>query len=82
MEILQTIANKIMSMTVMEVVAWVASIFVFFSFFMKTMIPLRIMAIISNFTFITYALLGLKAGIFDKVYPIFVLHTLLLPLNI
>ncbi len=66
----------------MQVVAWIASVFVFFSFFMKTMIPLRIIAIISNLTFITYALLGLKFGIFGKVYPIFVLHVMLLPLNI
>lgn len=67
---------------VMQIVAWIASFFVFCSFFMKTMIPLRIVAIISNFTFITYALLGLKFGIFEKVYPIFVLHVMLLPLNI
>jgi len=67
---------------VMEIVAWIASVFVFFSFFMKTMIPLRIIAIVSNVTFIVYALLGLKFGIFGKVYPIFVLHVLLLPLNV
>ncbi len=66
----------------MQVVAWIASVFVFLSFFMKTMIPLRIIAIISNLTFITYALLGLKFGIFGKVYPIFILHVMLLPLNI
>ena len=82
MSVLETILNKILSMTLMEIVAWGASIFVFFSFFMKTMIPLRVMAIISNLIFITYALLGLKAGVFDKVYPIFFLHVLLLPLNI
>jgi CRP/FNR family transcriptional regulator, cyclic AMP receptor protein len=67
---------------VMEIVAWIASLFVFISFFMKTMIPLRIAAIVSNLTFIVYALLGLKFGIFSKVYPIFVLHMMLLPLNI
>jgi hypothetical protein len=66
----------------MEVVAWIASLFVFFSFFMKTMIPLRIIAMVSNLIFIFYALLGLKFGIFSKVYPIFVLHMLLLPLNV
>lgn len=67
---------------VMQIVAWVASLFVFLSFFMKTMIPLRVIAIVSNLTFITYSLLGLQYGIFEKVYPIFVLHSLLLPLNI
>jgi CRP/FNR family transcriptional regulator, cyclic AMP receptor protein len=41
---------------------------------MRTMIPLRIFAIISNLIFITYA--GV-AG----VYPILILHSVLLPLN-
>jgi len=46
------------------------------------MVPLRMVAIIGNVVFISYALLGLYYGIFEKVYPIFVLHLLLLPLNI
>lgn len=66
----------------MQIVAWTASLFVFLSFFMKTMIPLRVMAIVSNLTFITYALLGIQEGVFDKVAAIFVLHCMLLPLNI
>ncbi|MCB1139581.1 MAG: cyclic nucleotide-binding domain-containing protein [Leptospiraceae bacterium] len=66
----------------MQMVAWTASFFVFLSFFMKTMIPLRVMAIVSNLTFISYALLGIQEGVFDKVAAIFVLHCLLLPLNI
>jgi len=49
---------------------------------MKTMIPLRIVAITSNVAFISYALLGLDYGIFGRVYPILVLHSALLPLNI
>ena len=49
---------------------------------MKTMIPLRIVAIVSNTAFISYALLGIRYGIFDRVYPILVLHTCLLPLNV
>jgi CRP/FNR family cyclic AMP-dependent transcriptional regulator len=64
------------------IAAWVAALLVFSSFFMKTMIPLRIVAITSNVAFSTYALLGLKYGIFGRVYPILVLHALLLPLNI
>ncbi len=67
---------------VMQILAWVASLLVFLAFFMKTMIPLRIVAIVSNFAFIGYALLGLHYGIFEKVYPIFILHSSLLPLNI
>jgi CRP/FNR family cyclic AMP-dependent transcriptional regulator len=62
--------------------AWVASVLVFSSFFMKTMVPLRLVAIASNVAFITYALLGLDSGVFSKVYPILVLHSCLLPLNV
>jgi len=65
-----------------EIAAWVASALVFLTFFMKTMIPLRIVAIVSNVAFIGYALLGLRYGIFDKLLPILVLHVLLLPLNV
>src|SRR5213592_3241457 len=64
------------------IAAWVAAILVFSSFFMKTMIPLRVVAITSNVWFVTYALLGLKYGIFGRVYPILVLHSMLLPLNV
>jgi CRP/FNR family transcriptional regulator, cyclic AMP receptor protein len=64
------------------IAAWVAALLVFSSFFMKTMIPLRVVAITSNVAFIAYALLGLKYGIFGRVYPILLLHSALLPLNI
>ncbi len=69
-------------MSVIVVAAWVASALVFSSFFMKTMVPLRMVAIASNVAFICYALLGLESGIFAKVYPILVLHSCLLPLNV
>jgi CRP-like cAMP-binding protein len=64
------------------IAAWFAALLVFSSFFMKTMIPLRVVAITSNIAFATYALLGLKYGIFGRVYPILVLHSSLLPLNV
>jgi CRP/FNR family cyclic AMP-dependent transcriptional regulator len=64
------------------VAAWLASILVFCSFFMKTMIPLRIVAITSNVAFIAYALLGLNYGVFGRLYPILILHSCLLPLNV
>ena len=67
---------------IMQIVAWIASILVFVAFFMKTMIPLRVVAIASNVFFISYAMLGVHYGIFEKVFPIFVLHISLLPLNI
>jgi len=64
------------------IAAWVAALLVFSSFFMKTIIPLRVVAITSNVAFVIYALLGLKYGIFGRVYPILVLHASLLPLNV
>jgi hypothetical protein len=64
------------------IAAWVAAAFVFSSFFMRTMIPLRVVAIVSNLAFISYALLGLVYGIFGRVYPILILHSSLLPLNV
>jgi CRP-like cAMP-binding protein len=64
------------------IAAWIAALLVFTSFFMKTMIPLRVVAIAGNLAFISYALLGLRYGIFGRVYPILVLHASLLPLNV
>lgn len=67
---------------VMQSVAWLASFLVLLSFFMKTIVRLRTIAIASNIVFIGYALLGIYYGIFDKVLPILVLHVALLPLNL
>jgi CRP/FNR family cyclic AMP-dependent transcriptional regulator len=64
------------------VAAWVASLLVFSTFFMKTMLPLRIVGIASNVAFMSYALLGLAYGVFGRLYPILVLHACLLPLNV
>lgn len=66
----------------MELLAWVAAALVFACFFMKTIVPLRLLAIASNVAFIWYAALGIYEGIFSKVLPIFVLHLALLPLNV
>src|SRR5690348_3568766 len=62
--------------------AWLAALLVFASFFMKTIVPLRAVAMASNVAFISYALLGLRYGVFGRVYPILVLHACLLPLNV
>ena len=64
------------------IAGWSSAVLVFSSFFMKTMVPLRTVAVCSNISFITYALLGLKYGVFGRVYPILVLHAALLPLNL
>ena len=55
-------------------VGYAASLLVFSTFYMKTMIPLRCVAIASNVAFLTY-------GYFAGLYPVFLLHTVLLPLN-
>jgi hypothetical protein len=66
----------------MQFVAWLAAALVFTSFFMTTMLALRCVAVASNFAFIAFALLGYESSVFDKVLPILVLHTALLPLNL
>ena len=57
-----------------EGIGYLASLLVFCTFYMKTMIPLRGVAIASNLAFMTYGLAG-------GLYPVFVLHVVLLPLN-
>jgi CRP/FNR family transcriptional regulator, cyclic AMP receptor protein len=57
-----------------ELSGYLASILVFLSFYMKTMIPLRVVGILSNVAFITY-------GFGGRLYPVLILHAILLPLN-
>ena len=71
-----------MNVNVMQIIGWMASLCVFMAFFMKTMVRLRLIAISSNIVFISYTLVGLYYGIFWDVFPILVLHSALLPLNI
>ncbi|MBU3916876.1 cyclic nucleotide-binding domain-containing protein, partial [bacterium] len=58
-----------------DIVGYIASMFVATTFYMKTMIPLRIIGIISNILFITY-------GFAQGLYPVLILHLILFPLNI
>ena len=58
-----------------EVAGYLASALVLATFCMKTMIPLRAAAICSNVAFIVY-------GFYDSLYPVLILHAILLPLNI
>lgn len=62
-------------MTLAEFFGYLASVLVFLSFYMKTMVALRCAAILSNFAFITYAAL-------EGLAPVLILHVLLLPTNI
>jgi hypothetical protein len=64
-----------MTITWVEIVGYSAAIFVAASFYMKTMIPLRILAIFSNVTFMIY-------GAFGGLWPVLILHMFLFPLNI
>ena len=57
-----------------EATGYLASALVLATFCMKTMIPLRCAAISSNIAFIVY-------GFYDGLYPVLVLHAILLPLN-
>ena len=58
-----------------EVFGYIASALVFMTFYMRTMLPLRIVAMVSNVAFIAYALI-------DGLTPILILHSALLPLNL
>jgi len=62
-------------MTFGEVAGYVASALVFLTFYMKTMMPLRIVGIVSNVVFATY-------GFIEGLLPILILHSFLFPLNI
>lgn len=58
-----------------ELIGYAAAVCVFVTFYMKTMVPLRIAGIVSNVLFIAYA--------YDLLaYPVLILHLVLLPLNI
>jgi hypothetical protein len=57
-----------------ELSGYLASALVFVAFYMKTMIPLRVVAILSNVAFMAY-------GLGDHLHPVFILHATLLPLN-
>lgn len=58
-----------------EVFGYIAAGLVLATFSMRTMIPLRLLGIASNVAFIAY-------GYIDGLWPVFILHALLLPLNV
>ena len=55
-------------------IGYLASALVLCTFLTRTMMPLRIIAIGSNVAFITY-------GTLLHLYPVLVLHVILLPIN-
>jgi uncharacterized protein YjiS (DUF1127 family) len=64
-----------MIMTVVDGIGYFAASLVLGTFCAKTMVPLRALAIASNAAFITYAACA-------DLWPILVLHTIMLPLNL
>src|SRR5580704_8841133 len=54
---------------------YAASLAVLATFLMRTMRPLRLVAILSNILFVAY-------GYIDHIQPVFLLHLTLLPINL
>ena len=61
-------------MTWVDLAGCIASSFVFLTFYMKDMVPLRVVALCSNLAFLVYA------GALHLM-PIFILHSALIPIN-
>lgn len=59
----------------MEMLGYAASLSVLITFLMSTMVPLRVVAICSNVLFASY-------GAFAHIYPVLILHVILLPINV
>ena len=57
-----------------ELLGYAASAAVLATFCMSTMMPLRVLALVSNVLFMAY-------GYADHVYPVLILHALLFPVN-
>jgi ABC-type glycerol-3-phosphate transport system permease component len=55
-------------------IGYFAAVLIVLTFFMRRMIPLRITAICSSLAWLLY-------GWIDTLYPIIVLHMVLIPLN-
>jgi len=62
-------------MDTVSIFGWIAAGLVLSSFYLKTMVPLRLVAMCSNVMFIIYAVLS-------DAPPILILHCLLFPLNL
>lgn len=61
--------------SMVDLIGYVAASLVFATFYVKKIMTLRLIAISSNIAFILYGFEG-------NLQPIFILHSLLLPLNL
>ncbi|MBV8289825.1 MAG: YgjV family protein, partial [Hyphomicrobiales bacterium] len=68
-------ATKDSPMSWIDFVGYLAALMVLATFCMDTIVPLRGLAIASNLLFILY-------GIAGQLYPVLLLHAVLLPVNI
>jgi hypothetical protein len=57
-----------------ELLGYAASLTVFATFCMNTMVPLRVLALLSNILFSVYGAVG-------HIYPVMILHVILFPIN-
>jgi hypothetical protein len=58
-----------------DVLGYAASLAVLTTFLMRSMVPLRLIAILSNLLFVSY-------GYLADIHPVLLLHAALLPINI
>jgi hypothetical protein len=58
-----------------DMLGYTASLAVLATFLMRTMVPLRLVAILSNVLFLGF-------GYIQDIHPVFVLHLALLPINV
>jgi hypothetical protein len=58
-----------------DVLGYAASCAVLATFLMRTMVPLRLIAILSNVLFLAF-------GYIENIHPVFFLHMVLLPINL
>src|SRR5262249_60387313 len=63
------------AMSYVDIIGYAAALAVLASFCMSTIVPLRILAVVSNVLFGLY-------GVLADLYPVFFLHSILLPINL
>ena len=62
-------------MSATDLLGYSAGLAVLAAFCMSSIVPLRIVAILSNVLFVSY-------GLLVHLYPVFLLHAILLPINL
>jgi hypothetical protein len=68
-------SERSLAMWWVDLVGYAAAVAVLGSFCMSTIVPLRLLAVVSNVLFGVY-------GVLAHLYPVFFLHFILLPINL